>query len=90
MIGYLFEIGPASSTGMGSAPIAFLEILAWMSLTGIALTAWEARSLRRLSVEYVSESRKAEKIDAQPPWKAPDAKPVPTALQLSLRALAKE
>lgn len=84
LIGYLYEIGPALDGG----PLTHQELGCWQANTGIELTAWQARTLRRLSQEYVAESHKAEKRDAQPPWQARGGKPAPTAAQLALRALA--
>jgi len=52
---YLIDVGPAASGGMGATPITHLEIRAWQENTGICLTPWEARTLRHLSREYVSE-----------------------------------
>ena len=72
IIGYLYEIGPTMSTGMGLTPISFEEILAWQSLTGIELDPWETRILRRLSYDYLSESHKAEKADYPAPWQPAD------------------
>jgi len=88
LIGYLFEIGPTMAAGMGSGPITHEEILAWQELTGIELQPWEARFLRRLSLEYVSELHHAETLGYVPAWRPPDWKPEPSAVQLSLRALA--
>lgn len=90
LLGYLWEMGPTVAAGMGVGPITFGEMLAWQQLTGVRLAAWEARFVRRLSLEYLSESNKATKIDAPPPWVPPDvkAKPLPSAAQLALRALA--
>lgn len=76
------------ASGMGAGPLTHQEILAWQVLTGIALQPWESRLLRRLSIEYVAESHRAEKLGCEPPWKATDTKPEPSALQMSLRALA--
>ena len=90
LIGYLYELGPTVAAGMGAGPITHQDMLAWQINTGVRLAPWEARFLRRLSVEYLSESHKAEKLGAQPPWALPDAKPEPTAAQLALRALAQQ
>lgn len=88
LLGYLMEIGPTLAAGMGAGPITHQEVLAWQALTGIALQPWEMRLLRRLSGEYLAESHRAEKLGCVPPWAPPDFKPEPTAVQLSLRALA--
>lgn len=84
LIGYLYEIGPA----LGDGPITQQEIGWWQRNTGIRLTSWQARTLRRLSQDYLSERRKGEKRGAQPPWQPDGAKPIPTAAQLSIRAVA--
>lgn len=67
---YLFEIGPSASGGMGDGPIGHGDIAAWMANTGIRLTPWEARTLRRLSVDYVAESHKATKRNCPAPWQS--------------------
>lgn len=68
VLGYLYEIGPVAHGGMGPAPIGHAEIEAWQGNTGIELTAWEARTLRRLSLDYIAASRQAEEPGCQPPW----------------------
>lgn len=68
LVNYLFEIGPTVAVGMGEAPITHVDISAWMANTGIALEPWEARLLRRLSIEYLSASHQARKPDAPAPW----------------------
>ena len=88
LVEHLFEIGPLMAAGMGAGPITHQEILAWQVLTGTALQPWEARMLRRLSCEYLNETHRAETLGCEPPWKPPDHKPEPSALQMSLRALA--
>lgn len=89
LISYLYEIGPVEAAGSGAGPLTHREILAWCQLMGITLQPWETKLIRRLSLEYLFETHKAGKWDAQPPWITPDAKPVPTSSQLALRALAR-
>lgn len=72
LLGYLFEIGPAVPVGMGDGPITHCEIAAWMANTGIRLTPWEARTLRRLSVDYVREASRATQSSHPAPWVAED------------------
>lgn len=88
LVAILFEIGPTMAGGMGAAPITHGEIMAWKINTCTALSAWEARTLKRLSLEYLSASHAAEARDAQPPWQQPGAKPQVTELQARMRALA--
>ena len=88
LLGYLFEVGPTMAAGMGAAPVTHTEIAAWCGLTGIVLHPWEARFLRRLSLEYVGENHRAEKLGCAPPWNPGDIKPEPSALKQSIRSLA--
>lgn len=85
LAGYLFEIGPM----MGDSPITHGEIESWQRNTGITLNAWEARTLKRLSIEYMSEAHKARARDCPAPW---GGAPVPNLnaerVRDSLRALA--
>ena len=72
VLGYLFEIGPVMTGAMGPAPITHTEIDAWQANTGVDLAAWEARVMRRLSIEYIGEMQRAEKPDCPPPWTPPE------------------
>lgn len=60
---WLFEIGP----GM-DGPIGWQEMTAWERLTGIELNPWEARTIRWLSQEYLSERQQARKADSPAPY----------------------
>lgn len=51
LIEYLFLAGPANA---GEA-LGFQDIAAWCDMTGYALTAWEAQTLRGLSQAYMGE-----------------------------------
>lgn len=93
LVNYLFEVGPTQPAGMGDAPISHAELSAWMQNTGIELSSWEARTLKRLSMEYLSESHAAKEIDCPAPWAEapylvaqPDRKA--ESLRNSLRELA--
>ncbi|MFA7278908.1 MAG: hypothetical protein WC100_02325 [Sterolibacterium sp.] len=90
LVGYLLELGPVHASGMGQGPISHESILAWQALTGIELEPWEARLLRRLSCDYLSESHRAQKLGCEPPWKIEGVKREQTALQQSLRALIEQ
>ena len=89
LVGYLFEIGPTLPAGMGEGPLTHGEIASWQSNTGVRLESWEARLLRRLSLDYLNESYKARARDCPAPWG--DA-PVPNLkaerTRNALRALA--
>lgn len=68
LVGYLYEIGPATSGGMGESPITHAELRSWQYNTGIELNSWEVRTVVRLSREYLSESQKAKIPTAPAPW----------------------
>lgn len=51
MIGYLYEVGPM----MQSGPVTHGEIESWSRNTARTLSPWEARTIRALSVAYVTE-----------------------------------
>lgn len=68
LVGYLYEVGPAMSGGMGESPLTHTELRSWQENTGIELESWEVRAMSRLSKEYLSESSKATKPDAPAPW----------------------
>lgn len=71
IIGWLTEIGLVDGGGMGMAPLRWSEIAAWQAVSGVTLEPWAARLIRRLSVEYVAMSRKAENENCPSPWRAP-------------------
>jgi hypothetical protein len=63
------------SGGMGNAPLSHSEIAAWQGNTGIELSAWEARTLRTLSAEYLNSAQDAEDAKCKAPWgESADAK----------------
>lgn len=68
LVDYLWEIGPTMSMGMGAAPLTQSEIAAWQANTGIDLSAWEARTIRRLSSEFLYELQAATDRLRRPPW----------------------
>lgn len=70
IIDRLVEIGLTEPAGMGMAPISWRTIAAWSELTGIALSPWEARLLRHLSVEYLAQFNRSELETCPPPMRA--------------------
>lgn len=91
LVAYLFEIGPTMTAGMGSGPITHGEIESWQRITGVELNPWEARTLRRLSVDYLVESQKATDIKSEAPWtESEDVIPAhkDTSTRDAIRALA--
>lgn len=69
IIDRLIEIGLTEAAGMGIAPLSWCEIDAWCRRTCVAVTPWEARLIRSLSIAYVAEARAAESENASPPWR---------------------
>lgn len=72
LLGYLFEIGPISLGGAMQSPITSQEILAWQQLTRIALTPWEARAIKRMSIDYLDQMHASEAPDCKAPWMPAD------------------
>ena len=93
LIGYLWEVGPLASGAAAQAPVSFTEIRAWQDLSGIDLMPWEARFLRRLSFDYLTELHQAEKPDCKAPWQptdyVPDFKAVSKSMRSAIASLAK-
>lgn len=55
LIQYAHELGLQKNTGMGVAPIEWVDIKAWAQLTGTELYPEESKILRELSFHYVSQ-----------------------------------
>ena len=68
LIAYLYELGPTVAADMGAGPVTFAEMAAWQAARGFELEPWEARLLRRLSVDYLVESHRATERNCPPPW----------------------
>ena len=73
LTGWLFEIGPTSPGGMGPVPIGWQEIAAWQSLTGNSLDPWEAKTLRRLSADFVNMMHEAKDKSFPAPFTSAEA-----------------
>lgn len=61
---WLFEIGPVE----GDGPISWQAMAAWEGRMGLDLYPWEARIIRRLSAEYLSEYYQAKKPGRPAPY----------------------
>ena len=90
---YLWEIGPTASSSGKHVAISHAEIAAWQHNTGIALDAFEARSLRALSVVYLEQWFLSTQPDCPPPWtQAPELNVIKHQatenMRASMRALA--
>lgn len=62
-----WDVGPAMSTPMGSAPLSHSEMRAWQETSGVELEPWQASLLRRMSAEYLAECQKAESPNCPSP-----------------------
>lgn len=69
IIDRLVEIGLTEAAGMGAAPLSWQSIRAWQEVLSVSLSRWEARMIRKLSVEYLAESRRAESENCPAPWR---------------------
>lgn len=87
IVGYLFEIGPIVTTGMGTAPISHQEMQAWQHNVGIALEPWQARLIRQLSHDYIAEMQRAEKPDCPAPWGDLHKEVMAYAMRMQMREL---
>jgi len=87
LVSYLYEIGPTLPNGMGESAITDPVLESWQRNTGISLDSWEARTVVRLSKEYLNESQRATKPEAEAPWAdAPYVKPAPNQVALRMQA----
>lgn len=68
---FLSEIGYVESNGMALAPLSFREIQSWSELTKTNVTIFEVESIRRLSLAYVDQAKKAKDKNCPPPY-SPD------------------
>ena len=68
LIGLVMEIGPVIANDMGRSPIGWIDIAGWQKAMGVQLEPWTCRLIRKLSLEYLSESRKAEDVDCPEPF----------------------
>jgi len=93
LVAHLFEFGPTVAAGMGSAPVGAGELESWSRLTGISLSPWEARTLLRLSREYLGESHRATEQNCPAPWQPETYQPEKTLAVIeqrnAFRSLAK-
>lgn len=69
LISHFFDVGPTMLTGASnSVPLSYAELRAWQDSLGIELQPWEARTIRRLSFEYLTQIQLAEKLECKAPW----------------------
>ncbi len=90
LLGYLFEVGPVESAGMGLTALSHQSLRAWQANLGIVLPPWVLRTLRRLSADYAAETQRAREADSAAPWQAQTLRLVlaATSLKNSLKELS--
>lgn len=67
----LHEAGLMSSVGMGSLPLSWQELEAWLRVTESEPELWEKMLVRELSEAYVSELNQATERNRPSPWNPP-------------------
>lgn len=91
LLDFFYEVGPCGSGGFGAVPLTFAELESWARLTNRLLQPWEFLFLRRLSMEWVSQSSAAQEFDCPSPWgeTTPDQRyAVAMRLRAEMRAAA--
>lgn len=68
LVAHLLDAGPIVLNANGSAPLSWTDIDAWARITGVRLQTWEARGLRRLSLEYMTCAQRAQEPNCPPPY----------------------
>lgn len=64
----LFEVGLMKSGGMGSVPIDWSDIKAFMDCTGTDLNYYESKKIRELSRAYVNSLNSSKEESTPPPF----------------------
>lgn len=67
LITYLFDVGPS----VGGEVLSYSEIAAWLSISGVVISPWEAETLRKLSAAYLAEREAAKSPDRPLPESPP-------------------
>ena len=68
LLEYCLEVGLFKHGAMGTIPIEWADIAAWVSLTGTEVTPDEVRCIRDMSFVYLSQINKAQKQDCPAPF----------------------
>lgn len=64
LLDHFWSVGPTQ----GEGAITSGELRDYQQNMGLALTPWECRTLRRLSIDYINESQRATKPDCAAPF----------------------
>lgn len=68
-VAWFIEMGIVENGGMGPVPLSWTAIAAWQRVTGVTLQPWEARLIRKLSIEYIDQKSRAESESCPAPWR---------------------
>ena len=66
IIEWLFDVGPTMMSSMGNSPLTFEEIYAWGK--DIDISHWEASTIRKLSIDYLSMLHHGSEPDCPVPY----------------------
>lgn len=75
LLDYLYDVGPVVTGGMGAAPLDHAALQAWQQNTGIVLSPWQVKTLRRASADFAAMLTDAKEPDCPSPWQ-PDSEEV--------------
>lgn len=87
LVGYLMDVGPALPGAMGSVPLSEVELRAWQENTGIYLSPWQSRFLKRLSSVWIEQQGLAAKEECPSPWLAERMREEKEKVAVKLKAL---
>lgn len=62
------EIGPIGGVGMGPTPLGWGDIATWQTLSGNEVDPWEARTLMRLSRDFVTQMHRSKESTCPAPY----------------------
>lgn len=68
LIDHLLDAGPGVDSGMGRLALRWVDLQAWQGQVGLDLSAWEIRTIRHLSREYLNQAEAAKKATCPAPW----------------------
>lgn len=68
LVDWLMEVGPFGTGGMGAVAINWADLATWQALTGLQIDPWEARTLVRLSRDFVAQTERSKDITCPAPY----------------------
>ena len=70
LIDLLGEAGTTMTTGMGTIPLSYQEISAWLQLSQRDLLWWEIQTIKEMSRAYTAELNNSTDADSEMPYNA--------------------